>query len=94
MGISEKRIVIKAPITIGNHTHDIELTLANNRDSMEFRMLLGRETLNKRYLIDTSSTFLLSVFTQEDLDKKYADYKKRLDANDFNLKAKPSDKSL
>jgi len=94
MGISEKRIVIKAPITIGDHTHCIELTLANNRDSMEFRMLLGRETLNKRYLINTSSTFLLSVFTEEDLDKKYADYKKKLDANDINLRAKSSEENL
>ncbi len=77
MGISEKRLVIKAPITTGDFTYDIELTLANNRDSMEFRMLLGREALNKRYLIDTSATFLLSKFTQEDLDIKYADYKKK-----------------
>ena len=93
MGISEKRLVIKAPITIADLTYDIELTLANNRDSMEFRMLLGREVLNKRFLIDTSATFILSNFTQEDLDKKYVDYKKKLVLNDSNLNVRPIKKN-
>lgn len=70
MGITEERLVIKAPLTFGDNVFEIELTLAN-RDSMEFRMLLGREALYNRYLVNPSSTYLLPEFTQEDLDEKY-----------------------
>jgi ribosomal protein S6--L-glutamate ligase len=43
-GQSELRYVIKTPITIGDKTWDIELTLAN-REGMAYRMLLGRTAL-------------------------------------------------
>ncbi|NNJ89186.1 MAG: hypothetical protein HKP53_07275 [Eudoraea sp.] len=56
--ISEKRIMIKTPITMGDITYDIELNLAN-RTTMEYQMLLGREALNDRFLIDPSASFLL-----------------------------------
>jgi ribosomal protein S6--L-glutamate ligase len=75
MGISEERLVIKTPITLGNATFNIEITLAN-RDSMEFRMLLGREALFNRYLVNPSNTYLLPEYTQEDLDHKYATFRK------------------
>lgn len=75
IGIAEQRIVIKAPITLGPDTFEIEITLAN-RDSMEFRMLLGREALHNRYLVNPSATCLLPEFTQKDLDKKYAAFQK------------------
>ncbi|GAA3597818.1 30S ribosomal protein S6--L-glutamate ligase [Flavivirga amylovorans] len=75
VGIAEERLVIKAPITMGDDTFDIELTLAN-RDSMEFRMLLGREALYDRYLVNPSATYLLPEFTQDDIDKKYASFQK------------------
>ncbi|MEN8665807.1 MAG: RimK/LysX family protein, partial [Flavobacteriaceae bacterium] len=52
-GIAEQRFVIKTPVTIGQDTFDIELTLAN-RDTMEFRMLLGREALNHRYVVNSA----------------------------------------
>lgn len=55
---SEKRLMIKTPMTIGDMTFEIELNLAN-RESMEFQMLLGREALNGRFLINPSETFLL-----------------------------------
>lgn len=75
IGISEERFVIKTPITLENNTFNIELTLAN-RDSMEFRMLLGREALYNRYLVNPSTTCLLGEHTQEDLDSKYATFQK------------------
>lgn len=75
IGIAEERIVIKAPITIGEDTFDIELTLAN-RDSMEYRMLLGREALQHRYLVNPSEGFLITSYTPEDLDVKYSAFKK------------------
>ena len=52
-GISETRFVISTPIKIDKNTWDIELTLAN-RDSMGFRMLLGREAMANRIIIDPS----------------------------------------
>lgn len=50
-GISEERLIIRTPITIGKDTFDIELSLAN-RNTMEFRMLLGREAIINRYVIN------------------------------------------
>lgn len=55
---SEKRLMIKTPMTIGEITYDIELNLAN-RESMEYQMLLGREALNGRFLINPSESFML-----------------------------------
>ncbi|MGB1268965.1 MAG: 30S ribosomal protein S6--L-glutamate ligase [Flavobacteriaceae bacterium] len=75
MGITEERIVIKALNTMGGDTFEIELTLAN-RNSMEFRMLIGREALQNRFLVNSSVTSLLPEITSEELDRKYAAYKK------------------
>ncbi len=75
MGISEERIVIISAITLDDNTFDIELTLAN-RDSMEFRMLLGREAMIDRYLVNPSEVFLLTEYTQEDIDEKYVAFRK------------------
>lgn len=57
-GDTERRLVIKTPITVGEETWDIEVTLAN-RDTMGYRMLLGREAMNKRVLIDPDASFCL-----------------------------------
>jgi len=57
-GDAETRHVIRTPITLGNETWDIEVTLSN-RDSMGYRMLLGREAMNKRALIDPDASFCL-----------------------------------
>lgn len=74
-GISEERIVIKQNVTLGNDTFEVELTLAN-RDSMEFKMLLGREALNKRFLVDTSKAYMQQEISEEELSKKYAKFNK------------------
>ena len=74
IGISEQRLVIKTPITFGEDTFEIELTLAN-RDAMEFRMLLGREALSNRYLVNPSTSYLFPKYTKEELDIKYASFK-------------------
>ena len=70
-GISEERLVIKTPVTIGDSTFDIELTLAN-RDTMEFRMLLGREALNDRFIVNPALNYQLQSFEDSEVNKKYA----------------------
>lgn len=50
-GHKELRYVIKTPLTLGNLSWDIEVTLSN-RDPLAFRMLLGREALKSRVIID------------------------------------------
>ncbi|MEH6512732.1 30S ribosomal protein S6--L-glutamate ligase [Maribacter arcticus] len=72
-GISEVRLVIKTPVTIGASTFDIELTLAN-RDTMEFRMLLGREALNERFIVNPAVNYQLQDFDDTEVNKMYAPY--------------------
>ena len=55
-GAGEKRIVIETLARLGPVDWTIELTLAD-RDVMGFRMLLGREAVRRRFLIDPSRSF-------------------------------------
>jgi len=64
-GISETRYVVSATIKAGSETWDIELTLAN-RDSMGYRMLLGREAMNGRMLVDPSLSCCLGGDVADD----------------------------
>ncbi len=56
-GHREERYVIKTPVALGDEKWNIEITLTN-RDSMKFRMLLGRTALSKRLLVDPAASFL------------------------------------
>ncbi|WP_211047397.1 30S ribosomal protein S6--L-glutamate ligase [Lutibacter sp. B1] len=69
-GVSEKRYIIKTPLTLGNDTWDIEITLAN-RDSMGYRMLLGREAMIGRTVIDPSQEQCVVNYSFEQLNKFY-----------------------
>jgi len=69
-GVSETRYVIGATIKAGSDNWDIELTLAN-RDSMGYRMLLGREAMNGRMLVDPSLSFCLGEMSEETLNEFY-----------------------
>ncbi|WP_260484131.1 ATP-dependent zinc protease family protein [Sphingomicrobium flavum] len=56
-GQTEERYVIKTMATIGEQTFPIELTLTR-RDSLTFRMLVGRQALKRRFLVDSGRSFV------------------------------------
>ncbi len=56
-GHKQKRYVIETQLILGQSSLTAEITLTN-RDSMLFRMLLGRTALNNHYLIAPSKSFL------------------------------------
>ncbi len=55
-GEAQKRIVVETLARLGPVDWPIELTLAD-RDVMGFRMLLGREAIRRRFLIDPGRSF-------------------------------------
>lgn len=55
-GHTERRPVIETHIRIGHVTQSIQLTLTN-RDALGYRMLLGREAMQGRMLIDPEKSF-------------------------------------
>lgn len=59
-GCAEARIVISTRLVIGPHSFVSELTLSN-RDEMGFRMLIGRQSLAKRFVIDPGLAETLGV---------------------------------
>ncbi|KZY74341.1 alpha-L-glutamate ligase, partial [Oleiphilus sp. HI0068] len=69
-GVSETRFVVQAPLKIGEMIWEVELTLAN-RDSMGFRMLLGREAMVGRMLVDPEQEDLMGAISQETIDGYY-----------------------
>ena len=56
-GHEEERIVVLLAVALVGRTIDAELTLSN-RDSMGFRMLIGREALTQGFVVDPSASFL------------------------------------
>ncbi len=69
-GFREQRFVIRTEIQIGETRWEAELTLTN-RDSMGFRMLLGREAMSGRILVDPEQKYVLGQPTNEKLHEYY-----------------------
>lgn len=69
-GDSERRYVIRAPMRIHDFEWEVELTLSN-RDTMGYRMLLGREAMHNRMLVDPSASFLLGDKSDLEIDDLY-----------------------
>lgn len=58
-GERQHRYVIETTARIGDRQVPIEVTLTN-RDEMGFRMLLGRQALRKRFVVDPGTSYSLS----------------------------------
>ncbi len=70
-GRKEKRFVIKSDLRIGESRIRIELTLAN-RDTMAFRMLLGRDAVKQvGMLVDTSKSFVQGKSKRKEILQLY-----------------------
>lgn len=73
-GVSESRYVIRTVVKMGELTFDIELTLAN-RDAMGFRMLLGREAMNNRFMVNPAARHLLAQYSDQQINELYKSIK-------------------
>ena len=56
-GHREMRYVIQSRVVIGGREWPIELTLTN-RNTMRFRMLLGRTAMEDRFLVDPGASYV------------------------------------
>ena len=58
-GETQRRYVIKTPLTIGTATFRAEISLADRSD-MKFPMLVGRSSLRRRFVVDSGHSWLQS----------------------------------
>ncbi len=56
-GLQQSRIVVKTSLEMGGTSWPIELSLAS-RDELGFRMLIGRQGLRKKVLIDPARSYV------------------------------------
>lgn len=56
-GHQENRYVIETAVILGERSWSIEITLTD-RDTMRFRMLLGRTAIAEKFLIDPACSYL------------------------------------
>lgn len=64
-GKSEQRYIIKTTIEFGDKSWPIEISLSNRSD-MTYLMLLGREAMKNRVLVDPAQTYLVSDEAHDD----------------------------
>lgn len=69
-GTAERRYVVKTNITLADQTFEAELTLTN-RDSMGYRMLLGREAMSGRMIVDPEGSCLQGERTITECNQIY-----------------------
>ena len=56
-GHAELRYVIETSVTLGDRCHSVEVTLTD-RDTMKFRVLLGRTAIRGHYLVDSGRSYV------------------------------------
>lgn len=90
-GHSEQRPVIETQIRIGGVTETIQLTLTN-RDAMGYRMLLGREAMQGRMLIDPAKSFSQGKHSDAEIRQFYIGGKPQ--GGGLNIAVLASDREL
>ncbi|MCD8499741.1 MAG: RimK/LysX family protein [Gammaproteobacteria bacterium] len=70
-GHKEHRYIILTSLRLGNTIQTIQLSLSN-RDPLTFRLLLGREALAKRVLIDPSTPYRQGIYKRADIERLYS----------------------
>lgn len=88
-GVAEKRFVIKTTLNLSGQSWEIEVTLAN-RDSMGYRMLLGRAAMLGRILVDPSDKLLCGTVDAAEIEKLYGQSSQRLQGLKLGLLASNS----
>ncbi len=63
-GHRERRYVIEAPVHMGGRVWPVEITLTS-RDSMMFRMLLGRTAIKGRMTVDTARSYVAGKLSRK-----------------------------
>jgi len=89
-GVSEVRYVIKTVLSIADSTWEVEMTLTN-RDSMGYRMLLGRQAMSGKMLVDPESACLLGEVSDEILTSYYRNHVKQITGLKIGLLASNPD---
>lgn len=74
-GSREQRYVVRTILGLSDEQWDIELTLTN-RDSMGFRMLLGREAMKGKLIVDPSASFVAGKVDHNKVLDSYHQFKK------------------
>lgn len=69
-GEKEKRYVIQTPITINGESWPIEITLTN-RNSMDYRMLIGREAMSGKIIVDPDNNHIFGDKNNDEIDQLY-----------------------
>jgi len=57
-GHREQRYVIETTVALGDETWSAEITLTD-RDTMRFRMLLGRTAIKNKFVVNPASSYLV-----------------------------------
>jgi ribosomal protein S6--L-glutamate ligase len=69
-GIQEDRYVIRTQIKMGDQTWEIDLTLSD-RDPLRFRLLLGREALKNRVIINPAKHCCIDKLSAREINDYY-----------------------
>lgn len=71
-GHAEERYVIEASVELADEQWPVEITLTN-RDTMGFRMLLGRTAIRRRFLVDPGKSYMVSEPPPQAIEVEEAD---------------------
>lgn len=74
-GHREERYVIRTTVRVGDREWPIDLTLTN-RDTMVFRMLLGRSAMFGRVIVNPKPSYRTGRIKRADVEKLYGTRKK------------------